>query len=213
MAGGSKHLNSGTVVEGRLYAAHSNYPKLPMRSSIEIFDIRTMRHVGTHPLGITRGSLTWLDRHDGAWWVAFATYDRVQPGRAEPSGGTSSARVVKMTDDFRVVRSWALPPALLDRLAPMSNSGGSWGPDGRLWLTGHDRPEAYVVDVPRRGGELDWVATVRLPGIEGQGIAWDDAGPRPALWAISRSRATVVRFRVEWTSAPGGPLRGARPAP
>lgn len=59
-----------------------------------------------------------------------------------------------------------------------------------------NRPEAYVTDVPPTGGELEWVATVPLPGIEGQGIAWDDDGPRPTLWAISRSDATVVQFQV-----------------
>ena len=191
-----EHLNSGAVVDGMLYAAHSSYPTWPMESSIEIFDTRTMRHVGTHAFGVSRGSLTWLDRHDGAWWAAFAGYDRVLPGRTEPDGRTSDTRVVKMTDDFRVVRSWAIPRAILDRFEPMSNSGGSWGPDGRLWLAGHDRPEAYVMGVPPRGGELDWVATVRLPGMQGQGIAWDDAGSRPTLWAIGRSDATVIQFQV-----------------
>ncbi len=39
----------------------------------------------------------------------------------------------------------------------MSNSSGSWGPDGRLWTTGHDLGEAYVME-PSRAGPAgdDW---------------------------------------------------------
>lgn len=52
------HLDSGVVVGDKLYAAHSNYSESPMESSVEVFDVRTMRHVGTHSFGIHRGSLT-----------------------------------------------------------------------------------------------------------------------------------------------------------
>lgn len=191
-----EHLDSGAVVNGRLYAAHSNYPEWPMESSVEVFDTRTMEHVGTHAFGIFRGSLTWLDRHDGSWWAAFANYDRVQRGQTEPYGKTYNTQVVQMDDDFQVTQSWTIPKAILDRFDVMSNSGGSWGPDGRLYLTGHDLPEAYVMRVPESGGELEWVATVGLPQIEGQGIAWDDAQSRSTLWGISRDNAEVVQYSV-----------------
>ena len=32
------HLDSAMLMDGKLYAAHSNYPQWPMTSSIEIFD-------------------------------------------------------------------------------------------------------------------------------------------------------------------------------
>ena len=147
-------MDSGAVVGSKLYAAHSNYDESPMESSIEVFDTKTMRHIGTHSFGIYRGSLTWLDRHDGAWWAGFANYDVVPDGESEPYGETDNTQVVKMDDDFQVVESWTIPKEILDRFKPMSNSGGSWGPDGRLWLTGHDLGEAYVMK-PRRGSELD----------------------------------------------------------
>src|SRR5688572_18233801 len=35
-----RHLNSGVVIGGELYCAHSNYPETPMVSSIEVFDTR-----------------------------------------------------------------------------------------------------------------------------------------------------------------------------
>lgn len=47
------HLNAGTVRKGRLYVAHSNYPGVPMVSSVEIWDPKTMQHVGTHSLGLS----------------------------------------------------------------------------------------------------------------------------------------------------------------
>ncbi|WP_116950279.1 hypothetical protein [Jiangella endophytica] len=191
-----EHLDSGVVHNGRLYAAHSNYSEYPMESSIEIFDTRTMRHVGTHSFGIYRGSLTWLDHHDGAWWATFANYDRLRNGSELPYGETYNTQVVKLDDDFQVVESWTIPKEILDRFGDMSNSGGSWGPDGRLWLTGHDLPEAYVMRLPRAGGELEWVATITLPGIQGQGIAWDDARQNSTLWGISRGSSEVLSYRI-----------------
>jgi hypothetical protein len=193
------HLDSGAVGRGRLYAAHSNYSESPMESSVEVLDARTMRHVDTHSFGIDRGSLTWIDRApDGSWWAAFANYDRVFEG--EVYGETNNTQVVKMNDRFEVIEGYTIPREILDRFRPMSNSGGSWGPDGRLWITGHDLGEAYVMEPPRAGSELRWVATVSLPGVEGQGIAWDLGGPRPTLWAIKRSTKQVLQFEVPYRS-------------
>lgn len=192
------HLDSAVVVGDNLYAAHSNYSESPMESSVEVFDTRTMRHVGTHSFGIYRGSLTWLDRHDGAWWAGFANYDRIPAGQTEPYGETYNTQVVKLDDDFLVVEAWTIPRQILDRFKPMSNSGGSWGPDGRLWLTGHDLGEAYVMELPAAGSKLDWIATVHLPGVEGQGIAWDRSGDRPVLWTIKRTTSQALSFTVPY---------------
>ncbi|MFC6022800.1 hypothetical protein ACFP2T_42435 [Plantactinospora solaniradicis] len=190
------HLDSGVVVNGKLYAGHSNYDESPMESSIEVFDTRTMRHLDTYSFGIFRGSLTWLDRHDGAWWAGFANYDEIADGETEPYGGTYNTQVVKLDDQFRVVEAWTIPKRILDRFTPMSNSGGSWGPDGRLWLTGHDLGEAYVMRLPSGGAELEWVGTVTLPAVEGQGIAWEHSGDRSKLWAIKRSSKQALSFTV-----------------
>jgi hypothetical protein len=45
---------------------------------------------------------------------------------------------------------------------------------------------------------LRWIATVRLPSVEGQGIAWDLSGPRPTLWAIKRSTKQVLQFEAPY---------------
>jgi hypothetical protein len=39
---------------------------------------------------------------------------------------------------------------------------------------------------------------VRLPGLEGQGIAWDRTSGRPTLWAIKRSTKQVLQFAVPY---------------
>ncbi|MEI8407396.1 MULTISPECIES: hypothetical protein [unclassified Kribbella] len=192
-----KHMDSGVVVGSKLYAVHSNYPEWPMESSIEVFDTKTMRHVDTYSFGIYRGSLTWLDRYDGAWWAGFANYDVIQDGMTEPYGQTYNTQVVKLNDRFEPVASWTIPKPILDKFKPMSNSGGSWGPDGRLWLTGHDLGEAYVMQLPVAGSELRWIATVDLSDVQGQGIAWDRSNPRqPTFWAISRPNRQVRTFTM-----------------
>lgn len=194
------HMDSATVVGDKLYAATSNYNVTPEKSSVEVFDTRTMKHIDTFGFGIYRGSLTWLDRHDGAWWAAFANYDKPPAGSTEPYGKTDNTQIVKLDDRFRVVESWTLPQELLDKVRPMSNSGGSWGPDGRLWITGHDYDEAYVMDIPSEGSDLRWVATVKLPDVEGQAIAWDRSTRTPELWTIKRSTEEVLVFKAPYAS-------------
>lgn len=191
-----EHFDSGVVHNGKLYTSHSNYSEWPMESSIEVFDTKTLNHIDSHSLGIYRGSLTWLDRYDGAWWAGFANYDRENDKTGQPYGHTYNTQVVKMDDDFQVVESWVIPKAILDKLSPMSNSGGSWGPDGRLYLSGHDLPEVYAMELPEAGAELHWVATVDLPGIEGQGIAWDRTSKSPVLWGMSRKEKSGKAFQM-----------------
>jgi len=185
------HLDSGVVVRGRLYCAHSNYPKLPMTSSVEILDAESLEHVGSHSFGVRWGSCTWIDRHNGAWWAAFAPYDQFK----EATGKDASwSTLVEFDSNWRARQSWVYPEALVERFRPMSNSGGSWGPDGLLYLTGHDAAEVYAVRLPRRGSALEHVRTVPL-AIEGQGIAWDRRR-QGVLVGIRRSAREVVAFEV-----------------
>ena len=68
------HLDSGVVHDGVLYCAHSNYPGVPMVSSIETWDAATLRHTGSYSFGIFAGSATWVDLHKGWRYVTFAHY-------------------------------------------------------------------------------------------------------------------------------------------
>jgi hypothetical protein len=170
------HLDSAMAMDGRLYAAHSNYPTWPMTSSLEIFDAETMEHVGSHSFGIQWGSLTWVDWYNGHWWMTFANYDRLLGPNKTPYGNKANTLMVKFTRDFRPVESWTLPKEVLDKFEDMSNSGGSWGPDGFLYLTGHDPAELYRMRLPNAGSVLELVDVIPMK-IRGQGIAWDRSEP------------------------------------
>lgn len=200
------HLDSGVIHDGRLYAAHSNYPHWPMTSSVEIWNAETLEHVDSISFGIASGSLTWVDRHDGYWWGAFGNYDKIQNGQIHPYGETRRTQVVQMDDAFEVIRRWTYPPGLLERMRPMSNSGGSWGPDGLLYITGHDHPEIYVVERPSSGSMLEWIATVEVEGLNGQGIAWDRSTDQRVLWGILKQKRHVHRMEI-----PPVTIRNVRP--
>jgi hypothetical protein len=185
------HLNSGIVLDGALYCAHSNYPEIPMVSSIEVFDADTLSHRGSHAFGIFAGSATWVDRHDGHWWVAFANYE----GRGGvPGKGPDWTTLVQFDSDWRRVGAYVFPPELVDRFAGRSNSGGAFGADGRIYATGHDAPEVYVLRLPRAGATLELVDILPAP-IAGQGIAWDPMEEN-VLWGIVKSARQVVVTRL-----------------
>ena len=191
------HLNSCTRVDDRLVCASSNYPATPMTSSVEMFDAATLTHIGTAALGPGTGSLTWVERRDGFWWATFANYD----GRGGDVGRDHRHTVlVKFDDDWRRLQAWLYPGAVLARLAPYSSSGGVWGEDGRLYVTGHDRPEIYVLEVPRAGGTLGHVATIPV-AVKGQAVDWDEKGER-IVWGIDRSSRELVEMALPPVSAP-----------
>jgi hypothetical protein len=158
-----------------------------MTSSLEIFDAETMEHIGTHSFGVRWGSLTWVDWHDGHWWMGFANYDKPFGPNNSKYGDKRNTIIVKMTKDYRPVESWTLPKALLEKFEDMSNSGGSWGPDGSLYLTGHDPAELYRMRFPKAGSVLELDGIIPM-NIRGQGVAWDRSD-RGAIFGIIRATA------------------------
>ncbi len=199
------HLNSGLVREGRLYAAHSNYPGVPMVSSVEVWDVSTMEHVASHSFGVFRGSATWVDRFDGSWWVGFANYE----GRGgQPGRGPEWTQVVRFDDEWRPIAGFTFPPAVVERFLDRSNSGGAFGPGGRLYATGHDAPEVYILDIPQRGSVLKLVDIVPAPA-EGQGIAWDPAEPCHLFTIIKAREEVVVSRFVDRSNEVGGATTAA----
>lgn len=185
------HTNSCAVIARELVCAASNYPAVPMTSQVEVFDPATLKHLRTIPLGKQPGSLTWIDRWDGSWWAGFANYD----GRGGESGRDHRATtVVRFDDQWRGQARWTFPPQVLARFAPRSNSGGAIGPDGRLYATGHDHTELYVLDIPEGGGVLQLVATVEIP-VPGQAIVFDP-GDKGVMFGVNRANREVVGFRL-----------------
>jgi hypothetical protein len=183
----TKHINSCNVVEAKLICANSNYPEVPMASSVEILDTATMTHLESIPLGPGIGSLTWVVRRDGFWWATFANYD----GNGGEAGRDHRfTTFVKFDDEWQQRGAWLFPPNVQERFSPMSSSGGVWGDDGLLYITGHDHTELYVLRLPKMGSVLEYVTTVPV-SFGGQAIAWDHSEKR-ILYAINRATREVV---------------------
>jgi outer membrane protein assembly factor BamB len=183
-----KHLNSGIVLNGRLYCANSNWPKKPLRNTVEVFEAATLQHLERKEFPETEGAINWIDRHRGGWWIVFAFY-----GKAD----VRKTRLVRYNDDWQNTGVWTFPESVIQRFLPNSNSGGAFGPQGRLFVTGHDHGELYVLAVGQKPGELIHEATIKAP-IAGQGIAWDNGKP-PTLYGIVRRSHEVVRMTISPT--------------
>jgi hypothetical protein len=181
-----EHLNSCYVDAALLWCANSNYPAVPMGSSIEIFDTKTMEHRTTRSLGMMEeGSLTWFAATDTGFLASFAHYDR----RGVPYKDHRYSSVVTFDKQWRRTGGWLFPEAVTGRMAPYAASGGAIGPDGRLYISGHDRPEIYVLEAPARGPYLAHIATISLE-IEGQAFSFAPDNSR-TIYAVDRKLGLV----------------------
>jgi hypothetical protein len=189
-AGPIIHLNAAFLYQQKLYGVHSNYPGVPMLSSVEIFDPQTLKHIGTHSFGRMDGSFTWLDRRDDRWIACFVHYGN---RAAEPNRDGNWTQVLELDDAWRRTGGWALPAELIERFGGRgySASGGAFGPGGYLYLTGHDNTELYVMRFPEAGSVLEWIATIQIPS-EGQAFAWDPSDPHLLYSVLKRTKEVIV---------------------
>ena len=181
--GEAKHLNSGFVLGGRVYCAHSNYPQKPEKSEIKVLDPGTMvlgtfKDFGVY--GQQRGSLTWaVRREDGHWWCTFAHYG---------AGENAKTVLVELDANWKELGAWNYPPEVVADLGKMSISGGIFEGD-TLLATGHDHRKIYRLRVPKQRSVLELVDVLPAP-FPGQGIAAD---PKTGgLIGIDRAKKQVV---------------------
>ena len=176
--GEAKHLNSGFLWNGKLYCAHSNYPRKPEQSEIMVLDPVTMKLATFHKFTNNLGSLTWAV-HDGTnWWCNFAHY----------ADENTNTVLVKFDAEWREQGAWTYPPEVVKDLGRMSISGGLWR-DGLLLTTGHDHKVIYRLRLPKQGTVLELADVLRSP-FPGQGIAVDPK--KGGLVGIDRGRKQVV---------------------
>jgi hypothetical protein len=102
---------------------------------------------------------------DGFWWIAFGHY-------AGRGGG------------------YVCLSQVVERLHGMSNSGGVWGEDGRLYATGHDDRVTFVLSRSTAGPVFYLQATLPLTA-ERFGFSWNATQPG-AVYSILRSSREVV---------------------
>jgi hypothetical protein len=186
------HLNSGYVREGQLICSHSNFPGVPMLSSVEIFDTSTMKHVSSHPLGIGPGSLTWITERNGLRYACFANYASKTSGT--PGHDPTFTQVLCYDEQWRSVGGYGFSKELVKLFQSSSSSGGSFGPGGFLYITGHDAKELYVLDFPKAGSMFRWIAVILVP-ILGQAFAWDPTN-EGILYGIDRKTKEVIVVEI-----------------
>lgn len=178
-----KHLNSGAVINGKLYCAHSRFGVDPNDNSLEIWDVtkEQIKHLETIRLPRKYGSFTWIDKHpDGSWWMCFAVYGKTE---------NKKTRLVKYKfadNEFIEEKSWQFPVEVANEWGSMSCSGGSWGKDGFLYTTGHDHEKAFVLKVEDQ--KLELIRVEKNLDLYGQGIAWDRFEKEPILWGIKKRK-------------------------
>jgi hypothetical protein len=185
--GEAQHLNSGFLHEGKLFLAHSNYPRTPEESKLMVLDLKTLKLTAHHDFGNFGGSLTWAIFHDGHWWCNFARY------------GVNNAEtfLVKFDSNWKEVARWTYPQDLIAKLGGNSLSGGIWY-DEKLLVTGHDDPVVFQVRVPERGDVLELVGERKVP-FTGQGIAVD---PKTGgLVGINRKRRQIIFATLQESEA------------
>ena len=185
--GEAKHLNSGFLWQGKLYAAHSNFPRKPEQSQLKVLDLQSMVLETWHDFGSDYGSLTWAVHYQGSWWCNFAHY------------GDQNAKtcLVRFDDGWKEAASWTYPQDVIAELGRYSISGGLWL-DDTLLATGHDHRRIYRLKAPAGGGVLELIDRVKSP-FPGQGLAIDPAGggKEPGLVGIDRGRRKVVFARLQ----------------
>ena len=181
------HLNSGVVHDGVLWCAHSNFPGVPMTSSIETWDTETLQPASTYSFGIYGGSATWVDLYQDRRFVNFTHYktDADEAGR-DPRWTT----LIEFDVDWLRRGAWVYPAEIVSELGSYSISGGVFTPDGKLYCTGHDNAEVYVFTFPKQGSTLVHEDTIPMP-MHGQGIALDPSDPN-LLYGIDRPQRQIV---------------------
>lgn len=185
------HLDSGVIREGVLYCAHSNFPGLPMVSSIEMWDAKSLRHVKSHSFGIFAGSATWVDFLDRDSYVTFAHYRTTADESARDPRWTT---LIQFDSDWRQRQAWVYPEEVVSRLGQYSISGGVFLQNRKLLCTGHDNPELYLLSFPEGGSTLVLEEIVPIP-MKGQGIALDPSDPA-LLYGIDRAKREIVVARI-----------------
>lgn len=178
-SGEARHLNSAFLWEGKLYCAHSNFPRKPEHSEIKVLDPASMALTTFKDFGASKGSLTWAVREGDHWWCNFAYYGKEN----------ARTRLVKFDADWRELQEWVYPASVIRELGDFSISGGIWFRE-ELWVTGHDRRAVYRLGLPKEGNVLELNLSLRSP-FPGQGIALDPANPRGVV-GIDRERKAVI---------------------
>jgi hypothetical protein len=177
--GKAEHLNSGFFKDGKLYCAHSNYPKMPEKSEIMVLDPVAMKLTTFKDFGnFDGGSLTWAIHDGNNWWCNFAKYGKEN----------HKTVLVKFDKNWREQARYTYPQVVIRDLGEFSLSGGIWH-DGSLIVSDHDHRVVYKLRLPQEGTVLEFIEKSFAP-FTGQGIAAD---PKTGgMVGIDRAKRSIV---------------------
>lgn len=176
--GQAMHLNSGFLWDGKLYCAHSNYPRKPHQSDIRVLDPETMKLDIFHVFADPPGSLTWAVRRGEHWWCHFTHYGK----------DNDKSVLVQYADGWKELARWTFPKELVADWGSNSLSGGVWLGDDLL-ATGHDKKVIYRLRVPKDAKVVELLDVIASP-FPGQGIAVDPT--TAGLVGIHRDKRQVL---------------------
>lgn len=179
--GKASHLNSAVIIDGKIYAAHSNFPLKPERGEIRVLDPQTMELGISHRFDKPPGSLTWALKRGKEWWCHFAHYGK----------DNAKSLLLRFDESWHETGRWDYPPELVKDWGSASLSGAIWSGD-MLLATGHDHKRVYRLKLPEEGTTIRWIDTLESP-FPGQGIAEDpktgglvgvDRGKKEVIFAV-----------------------------
>ncbi len=177
-SGEAQHLNSGIYRNGKVLAAHSNYPRVPEQSQVMQLDPQSMRLTIAHDFGDYGGSLTWVVRQDTHWLCNFARY----------GDDNHQTFLVRFDDEWTEVKRWKYPAEVIEKWGRFSTSGGIFR-DGKLWITDHDHPRVDILKIPPMDDTLVYETSITVP-FSGQGFAIDPVGG--GLIGINRAKGQLI---------------------
>src|SRR6185436_1564667 len=107
-------------------------------------------------------------------------------------------QIVRFDAKWAKLESWSFPPELIQRFGANSSSGGGFGQEGLLFVTGHDAKELYVLEFPKSGPVMKWIATIPISAA-GQAFNWDPVKPE-MFYSINRKTREVIVSRIGKTA-------------
>jgi hypothetical protein len=101
---------------------------------------------------------------------------------------------VRFDSNWKPTAEIRFPAEMVARFGKNSSSGGNFGPDRHLYITGHDAQELYVMDLPVADDVWAWKTAIPISA-HGQAFAWDRS-EGSVLYSIDRKTHEVIVSRV-----------------
>ncbi len=179
-----KHLNGGKIINGDLVVVN-NPAGQPEGNALIWLDPLTLEIIDIMKLPYLQGSLTWVDWAWDKWWICDAYYKKK----------AKDTTIYCFDQNWNLEGYWKLPKKVVESIEPYSLSGGAWFGE-YLCVTGHDKPEMYILQMPANRIHAKLLRTVQVC-FDGQGFSFERGKGSVYVWGIRREESVVVRCSVD----------------